>query len=74
MKYIVTNCPAFMNFDEQSLTENKCYAHDEYNGDCCNITDCNMKKLIDKCKHAKFYDLHFTPSEILQMFEIEEIE
>lgn len=89
-KYIIKNCPAFIDFDEQSLTENKCNAHGKYNGDCCNISDCVLKQIVELakghtelCKNCeqqiKECDCSdicnaYRLNKILQLLEIKEVE
>lgn len=41
-KYIVKNCPSFIDFDEQSLFENLC----KNGGNCQDCTDCVMKQIF----------------------------
>lgn len=76
-KYIVKNCPAFNGKAEECAIDN---------GLCEFCTDCLIKQVIEKCKgvQEKFYDAvhsrYLSPSkakfarEILQLFDIEEVE
>ena len=62
MKYIVKNCGCNPSCDE-------CYNR------CADISDCVIKRVIEKCKHFKSaldYDKGsvFVAQEILDMFEI----
>ena len=48
MKYIIKNCPACYNYDGKYGCEDN---HDEQGRDtyCENISDCSLKKIVDKC-------------------------
>lgn len=71
MSYVIKNCP-------------NCYCYGENDYWCefehdntlftnpCHKSNCLLKKIADKCRNASHQDLHFTPSEILQILEIEE--
>ena len=71
-KYIIRNCPAY--FYDEINGEQKCWQlweqHDET---CQNCIDCVMKQIVEKCKEHHS-DLHFTPSEILALIDIQEVE
>lgn len=73
-KYIVKNCPCVYN---SYRTEYDC----DYDGPCADCTDCLIKQVIEKCKRyedmSSCYDCIWgngVAKEILQLFEIEEIE
>ena len=59
-KYIIKNCGCNPACDE-------CYIR------CKDITDCVMKRIVEKCK-SHHNDLHFTASEVLSLLDIEECE
>lgn len=64
MKYIIKNCGCNPACDE-------CYIR------CKDITDCVMKRIVDKCKDmASDEDFHAYDfaKEILQLLEIEEVD
>ena len=63
-KYIVKNCPAYNDYCE----EIKSY-------ECQDCTDCLIKQVIKSCKDSldMGYRDEFISSEILQLFEIEEV-
>lgn len=70
-KYIVKNCPSVYS---------KHYKCDGiYYGPCQDCTDCLIKQVVNKCKGNKEYALEYLghrdmlAEEILQLFEIEEV-
>ena len=64
-KYIVKNCPCYMNQPEAD-----CWA-DQLSW-CENCTDCVIKQVIEKCKEHPFKDCA-CGDDILQLFDIEEV-
>lgn len=66
-KYIVKNCPAITGDECNSfrVDENEIY--------CQDCTDCLIKQVIEKCKEHPFCDCA-CGDEILQLFDIEEVE
>jgi len=63
MSYIIKNCPCY----EYGF----CTSPRINEQGCRNCTDCLLKQIADKCKRAKQLDLHFTPSEVLSLIDIE---
>lgn len=77
-KYIVKNCPAYYYLGEEC--HNK---EGQYGVSCCEITNCIIKQVTDKCKDKiriyEYYDKDYALGQveyaksILQLFDIEEI-
>lgn len=67
-KYIVKNCPSVY---KSYRTNYGC----DYDGPCEECTDCLIKQVIKSCKGSldMGYRDEFISSEILQLFEIEEV-
>ena len=80
---IIKNCPA-CRIAPSCCTEWN-LLHCEWK-DCENITDCVMKKIVDKCRDSKFYLQHYghpendgvknytLAKEILELLDIQEVE
>lgn len=68
MKYTIKNCPAY-----------KGYCTNEFRyGQCSEISDCLLKRIVDKCKNyrEKFKNNYYSKKgfeEILNLLEIEEV-
>lgn len=71
MKYIIKNCPAFCDVDDDW----NCINRDTEELKCQNYTDCLLKQIVEKCKFWNKYavDKHYA-NEILSMWEIKECE
>ena len=69
-KYIVKNCPCIYT---GWRTMYECFY---YNKPCIDCTDCLIKQVIKSCKDSldMGYRDEFISSEILQLFEIEEVD
>lgn len=71
-KYIVKNCPclSMAEYPSGKVEDNLCgLAITQY---CKNYTDCLIKQVIEKMKEHPFCDCS-CGNEILQLFEIEEV-
>ena len=64
MSYIVSNCPAYL------IEEDYCTCYLEVCSDC---TDCVIKQVIEKCNSRKGTIMENFAEQILDMFDIEEI-
>lgn len=82
-KYIVKNCPSLKTriSYKDKVWLNGCSEYGDLNDkECCNITDCLIKQVIEKCKYStKSWDNfdigeRIKANEILKLFEIEEVE
>lgn len=72
-KYIIKNCPACLPMTKLCDSENTTKAG-MYCWDC---TDCVMKQIVERCKHkmdTEFNSGSMFAEEILQLFDIEEVE
>ena len=69
-KYIIKNCPCRME-----RFEDDCFGHTGYYN-CVACTDCLLKQVVEKCKerHIGYMDEAYTKDDILQLFEIEEVD
>ena len=71
MKYIIKNCPARFNKvnGEQGCTDNLkklCL-------DCHEVSDCLLKRIVEKCKRSLEVSYCPVEQEILNLLEIEEV-
>ena len=75
MKYIIKNCPAFCDVDDDW----NCINRDTEELKCQNYTDCLLKRIVEKCgQYKKDYittnGVWLLANKISSMLEIEECE
>lgn len=69
MSYIVKNCPCYVNY------ENKLHlcCDGQGDGECQDCADCIIKQVIEKCNSRKGTIMENFAEQILDMFDIEEV-
>lgn len=75
-KYIVKNCPCFNEGHPDLDLFGECLDLTQSENDCCaEVTNCLIKQVIKSCKDSldMGYRDEFISSEILQLFNIEEV-
>lgn len=79
-KYIIKNCPAYCYLGKECHNEES-----KYGASCCEITDCVMKQIVERCKKVRecTADICTNPYEyatycetrgVLQLLDIQEAE
>lgn len=79
-KYIIKNCPAYCYLGKECHNE-----EGQYGASCCEITDCIIKQIVERCKKVResTADICTNPYEyatycetrgVLQLLDIQELE
>ena len=84
-KYVIRNCPAYCYLGKECHNEES-----QYGASCCEITDCPLKQIVEKCKaEIRVYRNTLLPNDgtntihfgrqsfaydILQLLDIQEVE
>ena len=69
-KYIIKNCPAYCYLGKECHNE-----EGQYGASCCEITDCAMKQIVEKCmENWEDMTTDRFQRELLDLLDIQECE